>query len=71
MATAEMSLEVKDVLSVLIYVMQDKDRFHVHTVQDGEMVDVTDQYEVLAVTVPGEDGKPARRGFTVIKKEDG
>lgn len=68
MAQAELTLEVKEVLSILLYTLEGKDRFHVHRVEGGDMVDVTSQYEVLSVIVPSEDGKE-RRGFTVLKKE--
>ncbi len=56
---------ISDVLTLTIYKVEGElDRFRAHSVVDGKVVDVTNQYEVTAAVT--EDG---RTGFAVFKRE--
>lgn len=54
-------------LHITLYTQEDDDRFQVNAVdtEDGEPIDVTDQYELVAVETP--DGRP---GFGVFKVQN-
>lgn len=52
-------------LHLMIYEVDGKERFHVYAdSKDGKMVDVTDQYELIAARDPDTD----RSGMMLLKK---
>jgi phosphoglucomutase len=63
MEALSVSLDVK--LHFMLYEVDGEERFHVHAKgEDGKMVDVTEQYELIAARDPTTD----RRGMMLMKK---
>ena len=67
MASAEIPLELKNIVSIMMYELNGETRFHVHLIENGLMDDVTDQYEMRIVQVP----EPDRPGWIILKKAHG
>lgn len=63
MTTLELNVNVTLVLA--IFQVNGQERFHVHMPQpNGEALDVTEQYQLVAAVDPG----TGQRGFTLLKK---
>lgn len=63
MSAVDTSVNIKFVLAV--YEVNGQERFHVHVPQlNGENLDVTADYNLLAAVDPG----TGQRGFTLLKK---
>ena len=66
MAEESIKFTLQPKLNVMIFELNGVTKFYVHAVIDGDtkLVDVTDQYEVTATTIPA----TGQSGFVVLKK---